>query len=344
MLLHGARSCCAKSAKEAKNAKKKIKNQFLGALGFLGGLGAKASWIRVASIKAQVALSHMKLIITADDFGRSPEINAAVLEAHRRGILTSASLMVAGAAASEAVDIARANPTLAVGLHVVLVDGATVLPADQLDRIVDHTGRLPNSPASLGFRYAMSSAARSQARAEMTAQFDRFAQTGLPLSHVDGHQHLHLHPAIFPPLCKLAKQHRAKGVRIVRDDWRFALRYEKKQAILKTVWATAFTPLARVARKQALGSGLTFTNRAYGLMQSGRMTEDYVLALLEHLHRKFSSAGDDFSAEIYFHPTTGHRTDALGPNPDELQTLLSPAVRAKIEQYGMRLARYADCG
>ena len=65
----------------------------------------------------------MKLIITADDFGRSPEINAAVLEAHLRGILTSASLMVAGAAAPEAVEISRANPSLAVGLHVVLVDG-----------------------------------------------------------------------------------------------------------------------------------------------------------------------------------------------------------------------------
>ena len=286
----------------------------------------------------------MKLIITADDFGRSPEINAAVLEAHRGGILTSASLMVAGAAASEAVEIARANPSLAVGLHVVLVDGATVLPADQLDRIVDHTGRLPNNPASLGFRYAMSSVARGQARAEMKAQFDRFAQTGLPLSHVDGHQHLHLHPTIFPSLCELAKQHGAKGVRIVRDDWRFALRYEKKHAILKTAWATAFTPLARVARRQASACGLSFNNRAYGLMQSGRMTEEYVLALLDHLHRKFTLAGDDFSAEIYFHPTTGPRTDALGPNPEELQTLLSPAVRAKIEQYGMRLGRYADCG
>lgn len=286
----------------------------------------------------------MKVIITADDFGRSPEINAAVLEAHQSGILTSASLMVAGAAASEAVEMARANLTLAVGLHVVLVDGATVVPADQLDRIVDHTGRLPNNPASLGFRYAMSAAARAQARAEMEAQFDRFAQTGLPLSHVDGHQHLHLHPAIFPSLCSLAKNHGTKGVRIVRDDWRFALRYEKKHAILKTAWATAFTPLARVARKQASACRLTFANRAYGLMQSGRMTEDYLLALLDHLHRKFSSAGDDFSAEIYFHPTTGSRTDALGPNPEELQTLLSPAVRAKIEQYGMRLARYADCG
>jgi len=286
----------------------------------------------------------LKLIITADDFGRSREINAAVLEAHRRGILTSASLMVAGAAASEAVEIARANPSLAVGLHVVLVDGATVLPADQLDRIVDHTGRLPNSPASLGLRYAMSSAARAQARAEMKAQFDRFAQTGLPLSHVDGHQHLHLHPAIFPSLCALAKQRGAKGVRIVRDDWRFALRYEKKYAILKTAWATAFTPLARVARKRATTCGLSFNNCAYGLMQSGRMTEDYVLALLEHLHRKFTCAGDDVSAEIYFHPTTGPRTDALGPNPAELQTLLSPKVRALIEQYGMRLARYGDEG
>ena len=88
----------------------------------------------------------MKLIVTADDFGRSHEINVAVLEAHRHGILTSASLMVAGEAFAEAVEMVRDTPTLAVGLHVVLVDGRAVLPYARIPQLVNSDGCFPNTP------------------------------------------------------------------------------------------------------------------------------------------------------------------------------------------------------
>jgi hopanoid biosynthesis associated protein HpnK len=146
----------------------------------------------------------LKLIITADDFGRSHEINRAVLEAHTRGILTSASLMVTGDAFDEAVDMARRTPSLAVGLHLVLVDGKAALPAETIPHLVDERGMFPNAPARLGFRYFFGRGARRELAAEIAAQFERFAATHLPLAHVDGHQHLHVHPAVFPLLVPFA--------------------------------------------------------------------------------------------------------------------------------------------
>ncbi len=292
----------------------------------------------------------MNLIVTADDFGRSREINAGILRAHREGILTSASLMVAGGAADEAAEMARATPTLAVGLHVVAVDGLAILSRRQLPHLLDERGWFPNAPARLGVKYSLSSAARRELAMEIEAQFQHFAALGLPLSHVDGHQHMHLHPAVWPIVLRLSREHGAKGIRIVRDEWRFAVRYDRRHIMQKTLWAIAFGIMSRRPRKQAREGGLAVAGRVCGLMQSGRMSKTYVLALLDHLARKSRqegryamSEGDrNATAEIYFHPTAGARTDALGPNPEDLQTLLTPAIRAAIERHGMRRCSYAE--
>jgi len=289
----------------------------------------------------------VNLIITADDFGRSGEINAAVLEAHQRGVLTAASLMVAGDAFAEAVEIARRTPTLAVGLHVVLVDGKSVLPGSRLPQLTDDQGRFPDAPARLGIRYFFDPRAREQIAAELQAQFSRFAETGLRLAHVDGHQHMHVHPAVFPLLIPLARRYGAGGIRLPRDELRFALQYDRRfdklradrfdtlrasHALRKIGWAIAFGLLSRRCTKLLRGNSLATAERVYGLMQTGQMEENYVVSLLGHTRAR--------SAEIYFHPTTGPRMDDLGPNPQELATLLSPAVKQAIASRQARLCAY----
>src|SRR5579864_9268054 len=102
----------------------------------------------------------VRLVLNADDFGRSRQINLAVERAHTQGVLNSASLMVAGEAAADAVEIARRCPGLAVGLHLVVVDGPGVLE-----------GVLPNRPLRLGVRYVFGRGARRRLKAEVTAQF-----------------------------------------------------------------------------------------------------------------------------------------------------------------------------
>jgi hopanoid biosynthesis associated protein HpnK len=278
----------------------------------------------------------VNLILTADDFGRSHEINQAVVRAHRAGTLTAASLMVAGSAADEAIVIARENPKLAIGLHLVAVDGPAVLSADQIPALVDRSGRFPNAPAGLGIRYALSREARRQLKREIEAQFARFAESGLPLSHVDGHQHMHLHPAVFPMIVPLAARYGAKRVRIVHDDLGLSLRHDRTKLLTRCIWAASFAWLGRLARRRLRRTDLAAADRVYGLLQSGRMSDNYVLDLLQQI----GNPRDHRLAEIYFHPTIGDRTDAWGPNPGDFRTLLNPAVLRMISARGMSPQRH----
>ncbi len=166
------------------------------------------------------------LVLGADDFGRSSDVNRAVEWAWRAGMLTSASLMVTGEAFEEAADMARRMPGLAVGLHVVLADGRAVLSPGEVPHLVDVRGRFPSDPLRAGLRYAiLGRRGREELRRELAAQFERFASTGLALAHVEGHCHLHAHPAVFGLVVPLAKTYGACGIRLPRDRFRVAVRH-----------------------------------------------------------------------------------------------------------------------
>jgi hopanoid biosynthesis associated protein HpnK len=274
-----------------------------------------------------------QVVINADDFGRSMAINAAVMRAHREGVLTSASLMVTGDTWEEAEGLAHATPTLAVGLHLVVVNGRAVLPHKAIPHLVDESGRFPHDPLRAGLYYGFSHAARAELARELTAQFERFAATGLPLSHVDGHMHLHVHPTVFNLLLPLAEACGARGVRLPRDELGLALRYDRRQAVAKTAWAVALGSVCRWCHSRLRGRRLAVPRRVYGVMQSGQMQEAYVVEALRHLREP--------TAEFYFHPSTSPQREALGPNPGDLDTLLSPTVRQVIVERGLRLATYS---
>ncbi|MCL7454347.1 MAG: hopanoid biosynthesis-associated protein HpnK [Anaerolineae bacterium] len=278
----------------------------------------------------------MRVVVAADDFGGSPEVNAAILTAHRQGVLTSASLMVAGDAVDEAVSMARDMPQLAVGLHIVVVDGPATLAPHQIPHLVRSNGHFPSDPLPVGLRYAFSRAARQELAAELHAQFERFAATGLPLAHVDGHHHMHLHPAVFDLLLPLAEAYGARGVRLPRDDLRLALAYSRERAGTKVLSALVFGLLHRRCERKLRGRSLIVADRVYGLMQTGQMHEAYVLELIRQLQVP--------AAEIYFHPSTASRGGTLGPNPGDLRTLLSPAVRQALAERDISLATYPALG
>src|SRR6185295_14404925 len=141
-----------------------------------------------------VVTAARRLIIAADDFGMSAGVNAGILRAHRSGILGDASLMVNGAAFAEAVELARATPTLSVGLHLMLVQGRAALPAEEIPLLAGQDGLFGNAPIAAGFRYFFTPGVRAQLRREIVAQVEKFLATGLPLSHVDGHVTIHMHP------------------------------------------------------------------------------------------------------------------------------------------------------
>ena len=146
-------------------------------------------------------MSSMKrLIINADDFGRTPGINRGVVEAHERGVVTSATMMVNYAPAAEAAELARRNPRLAVGLHVALTGGPPALPPQQIPSLVDGQGRLPPKPENLG------DVKPEEVLAEVRAQLRRFRELmGRDPTHMDSHHHSHRESgAVLDALCTLA--------------------------------------------------------------------------------------------------------------------------------------------
>lgn len=274
----------------------------------------------------------MQIIINADDFGRSTCINTAIIRAHREGVLTSTSLMVAGDSVEEAVALARETPTLTVGLHVVIAVGKAVLPPDRIPHLVDHQGRFPDDAFITGLRYILSQKVQRELALELEAQFERFASTGLPLSHVDGHIHMHIHPTVFKLLLPLAERYGARGFRLPRDDLWLALGYNRQRVGIKLIWAITFGLLCRNYPPRLKKHNLTFTHRMYGLMQTGQMQEAYVVKVLRQMKSP--------TAELYFHPSTQPGDEPMGPNPSDLATLLSPAVREVIQDRGLHLATY----
>src|SRR5690349_3629044 len=108
-----------------------------------------------------------RLIVNADDFGISEEVNEAIIRAHREGVLTSTSLMVTGEAAEQAVRLAKENPRLAVGIHLVAVMGRSVLPQSEIPTLVDEAQQFSNDPTAAGLKYFFSPAARRELRREI---------------------------------------------------------------------------------------------------------------------------------------------------------------------------------
>src|SRR5690348_16943910 len=127
------------------------------------------------------------LIVNADDFGLNSSTNHAIIRGHQEGILTSCSLMVNEPGFEEAVELARQNPRLGVGLHLTFLQGHSTLPREKIPGLVNEKREFDNSPVRVGFKYFFKRELREQLRAEMLAQFEKFRATGSPLDHVDSH-------------------------------------------------------------------------------------------------------------------------------------------------------------
>jgi hopanoid biosynthesis associated protein HpnK len=219
-----------------------------------------------------------QLILTADDFGRSPEINAAIERAHRAGFLTQASLMVNESAVAEAVAIASGNPALNIGLHLTLCAGR----AARTSALTDPRGNFPGSPTLAGLRYHFRPTLGVALRDEIRAQFERFHALGFAPSYWDGHAHLHLHPEILRHTLPIAVDHGFRAMRLVREPG--------YPAVLPGI----FQALSRAAIPHLQKHGVQFADHTFGLRETGRIRTATIARWLETLPAGVS--------EFYFHP------------------------------------------
>ncbi|MCE5323197.1 hopanoid biosynthesis-associated protein HpnK [bacterium] len=274
------------------------------------------------------------LIINADDFGASNGVNTAVAHVRREGLITSASIMVTGDAFDKAVIIAKNDPQLAVGLHLALSNARSMLDRKYIPDIVDKCGRFGDNPAACACKYYFSRRAKAQIRSEVEAQFDAFAQTGLPLSHVDGHQHLHMHPAVLPTVIEMAKQYGAHGIRLPHDPLMVNMQVDRTRLVLKIVTAIGHGYLAWMGENTLRECGLSTCEMSIGAMMSGDMKIDHVIGMLGRIRAQ--------SVEIFFHPCASERTDPQGPNQGDMQTLLDARLKEYVIANGYVPATYAD--
>jgi len=268
-----------------------------------------------------------RLIVNADDFGRSNSINEAVIRAHQEGILTAASLMVNEPAFNEAVALARQNPRLGVGLHLTLVCGVSTLRPNDIPGLVDDSGAFSDHPVRAGVRYFLDGRLRPFLRREMAAQFQKFQQTGLRLDHVNGHLHIHMHPTVFSILRHHGREWGVKHFRLTRDRFWLNARIASGKWCYRLCHAIIYSLLARHVRPSLKVQRIRHTTSVFGLLQSGRVTESYLMKLLPRM-----PAGD---SELYSHPS-------LDEFKDEFDALISPRVRKQTEDCGIRLIRYQD--
>jgi hopanoid biosynthesis associated protein HpnK len=276
-----------------------------------------------------------QLIVCADDFGLDIAVNEAVEEAHRYGILSSASLMVAGPAAADAVARAWRLPALRVGLHLVLVDGRPVLQRSEIPQLVRADGEFDRNLARAGVRFFFLPGIRRQLAMEIQAQFEAFRATGLRLDHVNAHKHMHVHPTVAQLIVEIGRNYGVKAVRVPFEPTG-ALRAAFPEDHYRT---PLYRPWIGLLRRRLRHAGLFVNDQLFGLAWSGAMVEERLLRLIPQL--------PDGVSEIYLHPATKH-TPALAAamrgycHREELAALIGPALKALIAKLDVRLVSYGD--
>jgi predicted glycoside hydrolase/deacetylase ChbG (UPF0249 family) len=268
--------------------------------------------------------TRKQLVVNADDFGFTTDVNAGIIEAHRHGILTATTLMANGDAFDDAVRLARETPTLDIGCHLVLIQGRSLL-----------TGRaLPRTVTEL-----LKALARRELRIydELAAQVKNIEQAGIRPSHLDTHKHTHLAPPVLDAVARLAQE---RGVPWVRRPFDFPLSASGGAVpLLKRMTSQALSAMRTRFQRVLQEHGCRSTDHFAGFQITGRFRAIELVNLMSVI-----PAG---STELMCHP--GRCGDALRhaatrlkeSREQELAALVAPEVRAAMERNGIELVNYA---
>jgi hopanoid biosynthesis associated protein HpnK len=242
--------------------------------------------------------------------------------------------MVAGGAVEQAVSIARALPSLHVGLHIVLVEGRPVLPPATIPDLVGPDGLFRRDMVASAVDMFFKPQVRRQLAAEVEAQFRAFAATGLPLDHVNTHKHFHLHPTIAGTILRIGRAFGLNAMRVPSEPRDVLMRAEPGVQVAP---AYVTGPWSAAVRWRLNRAGVATADQVFGLHWSGAMTPERLLGLVRCLPPGVS--------EIYTHPATAGGFDGDCPGyayAQELAALTSPEVIAAVRASGARLAGFSN--
>lgn len=290
-----------------------------------------------------------QLIVNADDLGIAPGTNRAIRRGYLEGVITSASLMVNMPAAEDACqNVVATCPGMGVGLHLCLTSGRPVLPRSEVPLLVDSRGHFRHGFAGL-WRLILrhGGAARDQIAAELAAQAERARAWGVPIDHINSHQHVHLIPSILPIAASIARRYRA------------AIRLPHEELWIRSVpaWWNSCLTNGGLAKKWLLSAlcrhggvateDLARADRCYGILLTGRMTA----AVVRHLAARLPEG----TSEVLLHPGDSRplREDvtcsgadrqflASGGREAELDAVCDEGVRRLLEEHGVERIRFGD--
>ena len=287
------------------------------------------------------------LIVNADDLGWTAGVNRGIAEAHRGGIVTSASLLANGSAFADGVKTVRELPGLGVGVHLNLSDGPPTAPAEQVNSLLNEKGEFSGGPGNLMLRLSARSLDPRDVEKEWDAQIAKVRAAGIQPTHLDGHKHVQMLPGLFTIALRLAKRHNIEAVRVAHEasPLRAALNDGGNDAgvvFRQGVQARGLKLLARDARVLAERSGIATTDYFCGIAQTGVMTKAGVLRLLENL--------PEGTTELMCHP--GYADNELKQSATRLQKsrqtelaiLTDQEVRKTVAELGIRLINYDQIG
>jgi len=216
---------------------------------------------------------------------------------------------------------------------MVLVEGEPKLPPEKLPDLVDSSGHFRTDMARLGFNVFARPAVRAQLAAEVEAQLNAFAATGLPLDHVNAHKHFHLHPTIAGTIIAVGRRYGMKALRVPVEPRRVLANIEP--APIGVSWIAG--PYASLLGRTARRAGLQTADAVFGLAWSGAMTALRVEGVLRQLPGGRS--------EIYTHPATAAGFAGHAPGyryTDELAALTSREAIALLKRGDIAVGGYAD--
>jgi predicted glycoside hydrolase/deacetylase ChbG (UPF0249 family) len=303
---------------------------------------------RVAVPEDRSAAEVKSLIVNADDLGWTEGVNRGIAEVHRRGLVTSTSLLANGRAFASALEVAHANPELGIGVHLNLSDGLPTASVKDVKGLLNEAGELDGGPESLLLRIASRSLGPEEVEREWDAQIRKVRESGIVPTHIDGHKHVHMLPGLFEVALRLAKKHGIRAIRISLEESRLRTALssagaQKPGVVLKQgVQARGLKLLARDAREMADHAGLVTTDYFCGIAQTGVLTREGVERLLEIL--------PEGTTELMCHPgyadeelrRTGTRLQES--RQTELRILTDARIRKLVASKGIRLISYKLMG
>jgi hopanoid biosynthesis associated protein HpnK len=282
-----------------------------------------------------------RLIVNADDFGLTSGVNRAIALANREGVVTSATIMANSQAFQEAVELAKSQPRLKTGCHVVLIDGEPLVQNSAT--LTSGSSQFRTSLKSFAVAALRKQISQEEIQREVEAQICKLQAAGIDVTHVDSHKHTHIFPHVLRPILQAAKACGVRAIRNAFEPWRCW----PAPAVLGTpqMWprvlaVACFGTFARVFRRAVQEQGMATTDGTIAIAATGKLHLKMLLATLEAL--------PEGTWELVCHPGYSDADlQAIGTRLTksrevELEALTSLEVKRLISSRGIELISYAD--